>query len=152
MLLKPWQVAGKWGRGGSFLGRSESDYSAPKSEGQQDPEVPPFGPHPLLGPSSSSSKRGIQRLYSRAPHGPQRGVEPWNKVLQWTDCRNSVQSHLLPPQLLWTPGKTLPSCHGLCQVAMSPGELSQSKERDGREEKEWERWRPGGIPMGFGGR
>lgn len=145
-------MAGKWGKGGSFLGRSEFDYSALNSQGEQDPEVPPFGPHLLLGPFSSSSKRGIQRLHSRDPHGPQRGVEPWDKVLPWIDCRNSVQSCFLPPQLLWTPRKTLPSCHGLCQVATSPWELSQGKEGDQREEKEWERWKPGGIPMGFGGR
>lgn len=86
--------------------------------------------------------------------------------LPWTPQRSGASGQILAvdrlqeqcPVLLFTPSipvdprKTLPSCYGLCQVARSPWELSQGKEGDQREEKEWERWRPGGIPMGFGGR
>jgi hypothetical protein len=70
--------------------------------------------------------------------GPQRSAELWNRVLQWTD---SVQLYLVPSQLLLTPRKALPSCHRLCQMAISPWELSQCKEgvRERRRRKRF--WR-----------
>ena len=46
-------------KAGPSLGRPESDHPALNSQHQQDPEVPPPGPHPLLGSFSSSSRNHI---------------------------------------------------------------------------------------------
>lgn len=142
MLLKPWQMAGRWEKGGdsrpnlvwSFpekqaaLWAGLSLITALNSQGQQDPKVPPLEPHLPLRPFCSSSKIGIQRPRSIAPCCLKGAAESPHRVLQWIDSRGSIQSCLLPSRLMLTPKKTLPSYHGLCQVAMSPWALSQDKE------------------------
>lgn len=164
MLLKPKQVTGSgegkkpqtkpsWvlpRKAGSSLGRAESDQPAPNSQHQQDAEVPPLGPYPLLGSFPSSSRNHVEQLPVVS-----RQQQNLRAILQWTNCRNSIQYCFLP---LSTPVDSQENTAILLRAMPNGNEPLGAQPRlgggPGREAGmgKTEETAPGSIPVSSGGR